>query len=324
MALDFNQSLFHKELKSRGVRVRAIDETPLFSATRGKTRELLYDVAISSTTFAAGWIASDKVLTKILLLHSGIPVPEGSFFTQATKDEAISYAEKIGFPVVLKPTIGTHGDSVFPFIESADELRNKIALFEREKIGNGYYLIEKHFQAEEYRIFTTINGYIAVVHRTPACVVGDGKNTVLGLIQIENYKRMNPRTTCLCEIKLDPVFFDTLEKKRISLDAIVPKGKKIILRPSSNVSMGGSCEACTAEAHPSVKKLAMKVFQAIPGLTIVGIDLLCSDIKKSLDKQRYGICELNTSAGLSLHALPAKGKSDNVAAKLTDLIFPKQ
>lgn len=321
MALDFNQSLLHTELKRRGYKIRPIESTSLFFAQKGRKRELLYDIATNTTTFAAGWVASDKVLSKLLLQYANIPVPEGNFFTQENKQEAVFFAEKIGFPVVLKPTTGTHGDSVFPLIESKEELVQKIALFARERVGNGYYLVEKHIKGEEYRIFATNKGYIAVVHRTPASIVGDGINTVLGLIQIENHKRMSPRTTCLCEIKLDAVLFDTLEKKNIALDSIPHKNEKVLLRPSSNVSMGGDCEACTSTVHSSVKTLVNKVFDAIPGLSIVGIDLLCEDISRSLTKQLHAICELNTSAGLSLHMLPSKGKPDNVSAKLADVMF---
>lgn len=314
MSLDFNQSLVHSSLEAQGVLIEHVLDSEVYIANYQAKTELLIDIANSSSSFPAGWIASDKYLAKAFLQSAGIPTPKGHFFTSTNIEDAITFAEENGWPVVLKPTNGTHGDFVFPMIESSQELRKKIKYFLAHRGTNSYFLIEKHIFGEEYRIFYAKDENIAVVHRKPAQVIGDGTHTLSNLIQIENYNRLNPRTNCLCAIKLDAVLFDSLEKRQLSLEYIPAEGEVVILRPSTNVSMGGSCDDVTDSVHRSILSLCKKVLRSIPGLALVGIDLICQDISKPLNRQVYAVCEVNAIPGLSLHTLPGTGKSRDVAS----------
>ena len=61
-----------------------------------------------------------------------------------------------------------------------------------------------------------------------------------------------------------------------------------------------------------------KVLQA----SVVGIDVLCKDITKPLDKKDYAVIEVNASPGIRMHHYPSKGKSINVAKKILEALFP--
>jgi cyanophycin synthetase len=183
------------------------------------------------------------------------------------------------------------------------------------------FLLEKHFFGEEYRVLITKAGYFAAVHRTPASVRGDGKHSIKQLTEAENFRRMNPRTTCLCEVKLDEVVTTFLAKNQHTLQSVPAQGAVVQLRPNTNVSKGGGCEDITDRAHPSIKKLACRVLDAVGGLAYVGLDLICQDISKPITKQEWIICELNAYPGLSLHTVPGKGQSHDVAKPLVEASF---
>lgn len=321
--LDFNTGLFLQELRKRKVRISPIGSTKVYKASYKDHTELICDLNVSTTSFPAGWITGDKFYTKKILQHAGIPVAEGKVFTYAAKQDALGYAKKLGFPLVLKPAQGTHGDYVYVGIDSPEELQKKIDVLTEEYIGNGYYLIEKYLPGEEYRIFYTENDFFAVVHRLPAHITGDGKQSIFALIKNENYNRMNPRKNCLCEIRFDDILFDHLEKTGKNIDDVPKKGEVVQLRLSSNVSKGGNCYDVTGQTHPSVKKLAKKILSTIAGLSYVGIDLICKDIRISLQKQNYFVCELNPVPGLSLHCAPEKGLPQNTPGALVNLLFPE-
>lgn len=312
----FNESLLHTALAKRGFSLRRVPGTPVWKVRKKSVRTLLLDIASPATSFAAGWVASDKVLTKILLKRAGIPVAEGRYFRGDTVDEAAAYAESIGYPVVIKPAVGQHGDCVFSQIGTEPELRDAVRFVQRRIGMSAYFITEKHINGREYRLFAALDGSVACAHRSAPVVIGDGSRTIMKLIAEENYRRLHPRDTCLCDIKFDDVLFTYLEKQNLTIDSVPAKGKKITLRDSTNVSMGGWCREITPLIHKDFAALAARVLRAVPGLSVVGIDVICRDITKPMGKQKYVICELNASPGLSLHVVPPEGKPVQVTSYL--------
>jgi cyanophycin synthetase len=187
-------------------------------------------------------------------------------------------------------------------------------------MGNGHFLIERYVEANEYRLFVTSDGFFAAVQRTPASVLGDGISTIQELVNKENFKRMNPRDTCLCEIKIDEIVKSFLHIKGFSLNSVPLVGERVFLRQNSNVSTGGNCIEITNSVHNSVIKLANSIREKL-GVSYLGIDLLCDDIGSQL--KEYVICELNSAPGLSLHMMPENGKPQNTASAVADVLFPE-
>ena len=334
----FNQKLLLERLEKSGYSITTFDDTQIalvekkLKKTVKKTvketqskklsspKEIIFDIHSSANSYAASWICSDKFLTKKWLLSQGLPVVKGAIFQAKFKQKALSYARSLGLPVVLKPVSASHGDYVYANITSLQELSDKIDILTREYTGEyGYFLVEKHFPGEEFRIFVTSKGFFAAVHRQPAQVIGDGKHSLLQLIQISNYQRMNPRTNALCEIKMDDVFFNYLDKHNVSIETVPAKGEVVTLRDTSNVSKGGDCIDVTDTMHASIKKLAFSVLEAFPGMQYLGIDLLCADHTKKLKQGSHVICEVNPNPGLSLHTHPGQGKARDVVGALLEL-----
>jgi cyanophycin synthetase len=318
----FNAGLFIKEMQKKNIKVKYAGDTEVLIAKYKNHKEILFDIHSSLLTFPQGIIINDKFYTKKWLQKNYFSVTDGNFFRLDNIESAIKYAKKIKFPVVLKPTIGSHGDNVYTNIQSVKELKEKLIIFS-EKQKNGFFIIESFFPGKEFRLFITKNGFFAAVERIPANITGDGKTNILLLIQRENARRMNPRNNCLCEIRLDDITFDFMEKNQISLDYVPKKGEKVFVRENSNVSTGGNCYDVTDQVHPTFINLAKEILSSFENLPFIGIDLITKDIKKTINKNNYIICELNSAPGLSLHMMPEVGKARNVAKELVNLLFPE-
>lgn len=322
--LHTNQRLFIIEMQKRGIDVNVISyELELIEARLGNHRELILDRDSSIIPYAASAICGDKYLTKKLLKRANLCVANGEQFFHDETELALSFAEKIGYPVVVKPVFGSHGDNVHMDLKNQNAVTNAIESNLRN-IGNSRgYIVEEQFEGSEYRIFVTRNGEFAALHRDPAHVIGDGVNTILKLAELENFRRMNPRINSLCNIVLDEMSKQYLSKSGLGFDYIPKKGKKVYVRHNSNVAAGGTCEDYTDIIHPSVTDICKEVLDVFGGLPYAGIDFMSRDITKIQTREMYRIIEVNTVPGVHMHMRPSSGKPRNVARYMVDMIFPE-
>ncbi|MDZ7822360.1 MAG: acetate--CoA ligase family protein [Candidatus Marinimicrobia bacterium] len=77
---------------------------------------------MDSTSAIGVEIADDKEYTKKILAEIGIPVPEGN--SVGDPDEARSVADKLGYPVVVKPMVGNHGRGISIDIQDEERAGN--------------------------------------------------------------------------------------------------------------------------------------------------------------------------------------------------------
>lgn len=318
--LSFNSRLLFKELANRQISLKRIRRTHIVRASYKKHAEVFYDIYSNLVPYTKGLIIDDKFYAKKFLTFHGFPVNEGMIFQKKDTKLALKYSKKIGFPVVLKPSMSSHGDNVVMNIENVRELSRVIKNFLKKYMGDVYFLIEKQFVGEEYRLFVTKEGFFAGVHRVPATIVGDGKRSIKDLVRRENYRRMHPRNTCLCIIPLDSEVMRFLKRKKITLKYVPKDGEKVQLRQNSNVSTGGNCFEITKTTNPYFVNLSKKILKVLD-VPFVGIDLITPDISKK-DKN-FVICELNSAPGLSLHMMPEGGEPRNVAGAIADVMFPE-
>lgn len=318
--LSFNSRLLFKEFKRRGAKLKRLRKTHIVKVKCGKHGEIFYDIYSNHISYTKGLMIDDKYYSKNYLSLHGFPVNQGRVFKKKELFGALDYADSIGFPVVLKPAMSSHGDNVCMDIANKKDLSLAIKNFTSRYLGDPYYLLEKQYEGEEYRLFINKNNYFAAVHRIPANVTGDGKHTLVQLVRRENFRRMHPRNTCLCRILLDNEAIRFLRKQGLSV-GYTPKMEEVVqLRRNSNVSTGGNCYDITNQVHPTYIECAKKVLKML-NTPFIGIDLLCKNISKKSDD--YVICELNSAPGLSLHMMPEKGISRDVAGAITDVVFPE-
>ncbi len=322
LELHTNQRLLIMEMQSRGINVDIIyKDIELIKAEYGKHIEWILDRDSSITPYSVSIICGDKYITKKILERNGISVPTGEKFLQNEWELSILYAKKIGFPVVVKPVFGSHGDNIYMDVENEIELKEIVKNVYVDNLKTAF-IIEKQFDGKEYRVFLTKEGDYAVLHREPAHVIGDGKHTISELIEIENEKRKE-RTNCLCPIAVDEITRSYMKKNNISMKDIPSKNEKVYLRHNSNVAKGGLCIDYTEKTHSSVIENCKKILHTFSGLSYVGIDYMSKDIESNQTEDMYNIVEVNTVPGIHMHMKPSEGKPRDVAKYMVDMIFPE-
>lgn len=108
----------------------------------------------------------------------------------------------------------------------------------------------------------------------------------------------------------------------ISLETIPAKGERIILKPTANLSTGGTSSDVTDEVHPANIFMFERIARII-GLDICGIDVMATDLRTPVAENGGAILEVNAAPGFRMHIEPAEGLGRNVAEPVVDMLFPK-
>ncbi|MBW9064388.1 cyanophycin synthetase [Rhizobium herbae] len=317
-ALGLTTASLVQEAECRGIPWSRTDNSSLIQFGYGKYQKRIRASCTSLTSEVATEIACDKQLTNKLLSEAGIPVPEGKIVS--TGDEAIAAAIQIGFPVVAKPVDGNHGRGVNANLDDVDEVR---WAFEQARREGEEVLVERHFSGNDYRILVIGGEVVAVAERSPAHVIGDGKSTIQGLIERENNdpRRGFGHEAPLTKIKVDDCLLHHLGRQNLGLSSVLARGQVVFLRPTANLSSGGTAVDRTEDIHPDNALVARRAAKIV-GLDIAGIDFIAPDISRSIHHTGGGVIEVNAGPGFRMHLQPSEGRSRNVAGAALDLLFP--
>jgi cyanophycin synthetase len=275
--------------------------------------------AMCDNTSAIGVeIADDKMLTKEILRNEGIPVPEGDI-VQNMK-EALKLADRIGYPVVVKPLVGNHGRGITINVTNPKDLKSA---FTNSKKIHDTVIIERFLKGYDHRILVINNKFIAAARREPTPLIGDGKSTIKEIIDKINQdpRRGIGHEKILTRLELDDMTMMVLKQKGFKLDSVLEKGEKLLLRSTANLSMGGIAVDVTDEVHPNIRAMAERISQII-NLNIIGIDVITKDLRKPLTGDRGGVVEVNASPGFRMHLKPSEGRPRNVSKPVIDMLFP--
>lgn len=286
----------------------------------GKYQQRIQATITSETKHIAVEISCDKEDTHNLLNDLGLPVPQQAMVY--SERQAVRSAQRIGYPVVLKPLNANHGRGVTINIASDDEVA--IAFAEAQKHGTSRaVLVESFITGYDHRMLVVNNELVAVAKRVPGHVVGDGMHTIEQLIGIVNQdpRRGVGHEKVLTRLELDTQAQRLMEEAEYNKDTILEKDQTFYLRSTANLSTGGTAIDVTDIVHPDNRDMAVRAIRAI-GLDIGGVDFLTDDISKSYKEIGGGICECNAAPGFRMHVAPSEGKSRDVAGKVMDMLFP--
>lgn len=263
-------------------------------------------------------LASDKEETNGILRDLGLPVPKQHMVR--TSRDAKRAAERIGFPVVLKPLSGNHGRGVSINLKTPEEVE---VAFDKAREHGRNVIVESFLEGFDHRLLVVNGKLVAAAKRMPGHVVGDGKSTVAELVDVVN---SDPRRGVGHEKVLTRLEFDhqaeRLLKKQGYDSATVPaKDEVVFLRSTANLSTGGTAIDVTDVIHPDNREMAERTIKAI-GLDIGGVDFLTKDISESYREAGGGICEVNAGPGFRMHVAPSEGTPRDVAGPVIDMLFP--
>lgn len=260
-------------------------------------------------------ISESKYLASKILDDIGVPTQKYHFCPTIWSAKKI--ASQIGFPLVVKPNVGTKGQGVTANINSQRELNEALKYAQQ---FHPKIVLSPHFPGEDYRLLVLKNQVIGAIKREPPQITGDGRKTIEELIDSENQKRLKinqKRIVPLKMIKLDHEVQRQLQNHQLQPDSVLSSGQVLILRANANWSTGGTATTIAMEKfHPRIIKTAIQASQSLT-LGFSGVDLILQDLEKPL-KGNGIILEINANAAIGVFHQPVSGLSQKVAAKILE------
>jgi len=284
----------------------------------GRYQQRIQATTTSRTSNIAVELASDKEETNSILRDLGLPVPKQKMVRRV--QDAVRAAERIGFPVVLKPLSGNHGRGVSINLKTPDEVE---AAFDKAREHGRNVIVESFLEGYDHRLLVVNGKLVAAAKRVPGHVVGDGKSTIEQLVDVVNDdpRRGVGHEKVLTRLEFDHQAERLLQKLGFDHNTVPKNGEIVYLRSTANLSTGGTAIDVTDVIHPDNREMAERTIKAI-GLDIGGVDFLTKDITKSYREAGGGICEVNAGPGFRMHVAPSEGTPRDVAGPVIDMLFP--
>lgn len=284
----------------------------------GARQNRIWTAETDRTSAIAEGIASDKAMTKSLLMSCGLPVPDGEI--AATPEAAWEAAQELGVPVVVKPLDGNRGRGVTLNLNLQQEIETAwhTAHAESDEV-----IVEGYIEGDEYRVLVVGGQVVAASRGVSAWVTGDGVSAMQALVdaQINSDPRRgvtdkHPLETV--HLQRNPVLLANLQRQALTIDSVPEAGRRILISANGNHAI-----ECTQQVHPEVAHACTLAARVI-GLDIAGIDLVCKDISQPLQSQGGAIVEVNAGPSLLMHLNPAEGQPQPVGDAIVGHLFPDE
>jgi cyanophycin synthetase len=307
-----------KAAEERDIPWLRLNRYSLVQLGHGKYQKRIQATITSETRHISVEIASDKEETNRILGDLGLPVARQRLVHD--EERAIKAAERLGYPVVVKPLDANHGRGVSIGLTDGEQVR---VAFKLAREHSRAVLVESFLQGLDHRMLVVGGKLIAVAKRMPGHVVGDGRHSVRELVDITNQdpRRGIGHEKVLTRLELDHQADRLLEQKGYTPETVPPQGEIVFLRSTGNLSTGGTSIDMTDVIHPDNRAMAERAAKAI-GLDVCGIDFLCPDATRSWKEVGGGICEVNAAPGFRMHVAPSEGQPRDVAGPVMEMLFP--
>jgi cyanophycin synthetase len=302
----------------RGIPYMRLDEQNMVQLGYGARAKKIQATIASTTRYLGVEIAGDKDKTKAILGFHGVPVPGGDYTRHA--DEAVRIANRIGWPVVVKPLDASHGRGIVTNIRNEEELRGA---FEEAKRHRTSVIVERYLPGRDFRLLVVDQKFIAAAERVPAHVTGDGVHTITQLVERENEdpRRGHGHEKVLTKITIDGITERLLALRGLTVESIPDPGQVVFLKTTANLSTGGTSVDVTDRVHPANIELAERI-AGLVDLDIAGIDVVAPDVETPITENGGGIVEVNAAPGFRMHLAPTVGKPRPVGEAVVDMLFP--
>jgi cyanophycin synthetase len=296
-----------------------LNDRSLVQLGHGKYQRRIQATVTSETRHTAVEIASDKRLTNQILSDLGLPVPRQE--RVRGPQDAAAAAEKIGYPVVVKPLDGNHGKGVSINLTTPEQVQ---IAFDKAYEYSSAVIVETFQTGHDYRILVVNGKVVAAAERVPGHVTGDGVHTVAELVEIVNQdpRRGIGHEKVLTRLELDHQALRLLEAAGLGPESVLPDGEIFYLRSTGNLSTGGTSVDKTDAIHYDNRIMAERAVKAV-GLDVGGVDFISPDISRSHKQVGGSIVEINAAPGFRMHTAPTEGKPRDVAGPVIDMLFPK-
>jgi cyanophycin synthetase len=304
--------------EERGIPWLRLNRYSLVQLGHGRFQRRIQATVTSETKHIAVEIASDKEETNRILGDLGLPVPQQRLVYDEA--EAVRAAERIGYPVVVKPLNSNHGRGVSIGLVDAEQVRTG---FGQARARGRTILVERSIEGVDHRMLVVDGELFAVSRRVPGHVVGDGEQTIEQLVDEVNRdpRRGIGHEKVLTRLEIDHQARRLMGQSGHDEKTVLPQGEVLYLRSTGNLSTGGTATDVTDIVHPDNREMAVRAAKAV-GLDVAGVDFLTRDISESYKEIGGAICEVNAAPGFRMHVAPSEGEPRDVAGPVMDMLFP--
>lgn len=308
--MELSTQLLLREATSRGVHFDILDRSENFVRLHklGKEEYVMQATRTSLDRYSHVLLMANKVTTKHVLARVGLRVPDGIHAGHA--DEALQHWHSVqGKAVVVKPKSTNFGIGITILKENnrRDAYERAVhAAFQEDR----EILVETFVPGKEFRFFLIDSQVVAILHRVPANVCGDGQRSIRELVEIKNRDPLRGKgyRTPLEKIGLGDAEAWFLESQGYDFDTVPAKGSTVYLRENSNISTGGDSIDFTERVHVSYHEIASRAANAI-GVRITGLDMMIEDYGSPAMDDNYAIIEMNFNPAIHIHCFPYEGKN---------------
>ena len=309
-----------EEAAKRGIPFIRLNKHSLVQLGYGVHQKRIRATIASTTSTIGVDIAGDKEETKNLLDAAEIAVPKGTIVR--TEEDLKSAIDYIGYPIVLKPIDGNHGKGATTDINNWEVAVKALAA---AQVYSRSIICEKFITGFDFRVLVINYKFVCAALRTPASVVGNGVNNIEWLMNETNKdpRRGFGHEKVLTTIKMDAFTQKMLYDAGLTLQSVPAKDERILLKPTANLSTGGTSTDVTDEVHPANIFMAERIAKII-GLDICGIDIMAPDLKVPIKENGGAVLEVNAAPGFRMHIEPAEGLARNVAEPVVEMLFPNR
>ncbi len=239
-----------EEAASRGIPWFRLNKYSLCQLGYGANQKRIQATVTSETSSIGVELACDKEDTKYLLEQAEVDVPRGDIIRrERSLEEACRY---VGYPLVIKPVDGNHGRGITVDIQNYDDALEAYGNA-KDSSRSGAIIVEKFITGEDYRLLVINNVLTAAALRTPAHVIGDGKSTIVELVDKvnEDPRRGYGHENVLTMIKINDLTKTIIKDAGYTIDSVIPEGERLLLKDTANLSTGGTAEDVTDIMHPA-------------------------------------------------------------------------
>lgn len=308
--LELSTQLLLKAAARRGIHFDLLDRQENFVrlSKGGKCEYVVQATKTSLDRYSNILAIENKKVTKLILAENGIAVPGGAGFTDIAEAK-FAWDRFEGEAVVVKPVGTNFGIGITILTENNDR-----AVFERAVeiafAEDNQILIEEYISGKEYRFFLINHQVMAILHRVPANVRGDGRSTIRELVVRKNEDPLRGKgyVTPLERLGLGEAEAMHLRGQGLGFDTIPAEGERVFLRENSNISTGGDSIDFTDRTHISYTEIASAAARAM-GIQITGLDMIVKDISQPAAPGNFSIIEMNFNPAIHIHCHPHHGEN---------------
>ncbi len=254
----------------------------------GSRLHLFHRSAIDRDSAIGARLSQDKFATAGVLKDAGFPVPE--HMLAYSDDVAVRAAEQLGWPVVVKPANLDRSEGVTIGIRDREKL---LEAFAAARNLSQKVLVEKEVPGTCHRLLVAGGVVRYAISRRPPSLTGDGVRTIAELLsEREQASLRHPPWDRVKPVLLDAMTLDALTANGWSPADTPPAGSKVPLRRIESSEWRGDIDDVSNDVHPENCRLAERAARLF-GLSIAGIDIITTDIRRPWHENGAVINEIN-------------------------------